>query len=110
MAAKVLKEKVISQQAIIEDFIKEVNSMHLLNHPNLIRLYGIVLSLPMMMITELAENGSLRDRLRKECGHTSIALLHEYGIQIASGMAYLESKRFIHRDLAARNILLGKSS
>lgn len=27
-------------------------------------------------------------------------------MQIAAGMAYLESKQYIHRDLAARNVLL----
>jgi serine/threonine protein kinase len=28
-------------------------------------------------------------------------------IQVAAGMAYLESHNYIHRDLAARNVLVG---
>uniref|UniRef100_A0AAR2JCC2 Activated CDC42 kinase 1 n=1 Tax=Pygocentrus nattereri TaxID=42514 RepID=A0AAR2JCC2_PYGNA len=109
VAVKCLKNDLLDQTESLDDFIQEVNAMHSLDHQNLIRLYGVVLTHPMKMVTELAPLGSLLDRLRKRQGHILISVLCRYTVQIACGMAYLESRRFIHRDLAARNILLASN-
>ncbi|XP_031720960.1 activated CDC42 kinase 1 isoform X2 [Anarrhichthys ocellatus] len=111
VAVKCLKTDVLSQPEALEDFICEVNAMHSLDHQNLIRLYGVVLTHPMKMVTELAPLGSLLERLRcvRPQGPVLIHTLCQYAVQVACGMAYLEQRRFIHRDLAARNILLASA-
>ncbi|KAK4018367.1 hypothetical protein OUZ56_000428 [Daphnia magna] len=106
VAVKVLKEDLVQHQAVYDDFVREVEAMHSLQHPCLIRLHGVVLSHPLMMVTELAPLGSLLDYLHKECSHTSICTLWQFASQVASGMASLESRRLLHRDLACRNIFL----
>lgn len=51
VAVKCLKTDMLTQPDALDDFIREVNAMHSLDHQNLIRLYGVVLTHPMKMVS-----------------------------------------------------------
>ncbi|XP_048488545.1 activated Cdc42 kinase-like isoform X3 [Plutella xylostella] len=91
------------------EFLKEAAVMHGIEHPFIVRLYGVVLDVEsLMLVTELAPLRSLLECLREVSlrPHFPVPTLCEFAEQICSGMTYLEQKRLIHRDLAARNILV----
>ncbi|XP_026757526.2 activated Cdc42 kinase-like isoform X2 [Galleria mellonella] len=91
------------------EFLKEAAVMHSIEHPNIVRLYGVVLHLDsLMLVTELAPLRSLLECLREVSLRPNFPVpnLCEFAEQICDGMTYLENKRLIHRDLAARNILV----
>ncbi|CAL8080936.1 unnamed protein product [Calicophoron daubneyi] len=92
------------------DFLREAQTMKRLHHPNLIQLYAVCTqSEPFYLVTEFMSKGSLLNHLQSPEGRNlSLQCLVMMAAKIASGMAYLESRRHIHRDLAARNVLVGE--
>ncbi|XP_022125260.1 activated Cdc42 kinase-like isoform X2 [Pieris rapae] len=91
------------------EFLKEAAVMHSIEHPSIVRLYGVVLHMDsLMLVTELAPLRSLLECLREVTFRSNFPVpnLCEFAEQICDGMTYLENKRLIHRDLAARNILV----
>uniref|UniRef100_A0A8C4M0K0 receptor protein-tyrosine kinase n=1 Tax=Equus asinus TaxID=9793 RepID=A0A8C4M0K0_EQUAS len=108
VAIKTLKVGYTEKQR--RDFLGEASIMGQFDHPNIIRLEGVVTkSKPVMIVTEYMENGSLDGFLRKHDAQFTVIQLVGMLRGIASGMKYLSDMGYVHRDLAARNILINSN-
>uniref|UniRef100_A0A7M4FX06 Ephrin type-A receptor 1 n=1 Tax=Crocodylus porosus TaxID=8502 RepID=A0A7M4FX06_CROPO len=91
-------------------FLREATIMGQFNHPNIVRLEGVVTKRrPMMIVTEYMENGALDAFLQKNEDKLKPVQLVSMLQGIASGMTYLSDRNYVHRDLAARNILVTRN-
>eukprot|EP00041_Stephanoeca_diplocostata_P016106 m.313714 g.313714 ORF g.313714 m.313714 type:complete len:816 (+) comp20257_c0_seq2:205-2652(+) len=89
-----------------ERFLEEADTLAQYDHPNIVKLYGVVKHTPIMILLELCEGGELLTFLRKHNDGIEVGQKVRMMSEAAAGLAYLHSRNCIHRDLAARNCLL----
>lgn len=105
VAIKTLHEEYLETNR--DAFLAEAKIMLKLNHHCIVHLIGICTSPVLRMVQELVSLGSMLAYLLDHPNEVNPDYeLKLWAAQIACGMNYLESERFVHRDLAARNILL----
>ena len=117
VAIKKLREDADSH--LKEMFEQEIKFMTRLKNANVVRLLGVCKGAESFLMMEYMENGDLHEFLQKQKlvsdslpglqkGEITPLIQLYMAVQIASGMRYLASMKFVHRDLAARNCLVGR--
>ena len=91
---------------LAEQLQLEVDILKQVNHKNVIKYYGhVVTSTHVIIVTEFAAKGSLKDYLRNQNG-LPLKQLQKWAIQAARGIQYLKNLRIVHRDIKSPNFLI----
>lgn len=96
----------------LDSFLKEASVMKDFDHPNIMSLVGLVFpkdeDAPLLVLPYMC-NGDLLAFVRDESRMPRARDLMNFSLDIARGMEYLASQKFVHRDLAARNCMLDEN-
>ncbi|WEJ95980.1 hypothetical protein PSN45_003514 [Yamadazyma tenuis] len=110
VAIKLIKRETLSKDT--ESEIKthrEINSLKLLSHPNIVNLVEVMKSGKYIgIVLEYASGGELFDYILNH-KYLKEPLAKKFFAQLVSGVDYMHSKGLIHRDLKLENLLLDKN-
>ncbi|XP_046877361.1 protein tyrosine kinase 2 beta, b [Hypomesus transpacificus] len=91
---------------VMEKFMSEAVIMKNLDHPNIVKLIGIIESDPVWIVMELYQHGELGNYLAQNEQNLTNVTLVLYCLQICKALVYLGGVNMVHRDIAVRNILV----
>lgn len=109
VAIKLIKRDTIIKDSESETKVhREINSLKLLNHPNIVSLVEVMKSGKYIgIVLEYASGGELFDYILSHKFLKENIAKKIFG-QLVSGVDYMHSKGLIHRDLKLENLLLDK--
>uniref|UniRef100_A0A8C7RLE2 Receptor protein-tyrosine kinase n=1 Tax=Oncorhynchus mykiss TaxID=8022 RepID=A0A8C7RLE2_ONCMY len=93
-------------QNTFHEITEHMMVMGSLDHQYIVRLLGVCPGASLQLVTQLSNQGSLLEHIRRHRDSLDPQRLLNWCVQIAKGMYYLQEHMMVHRNLAARNVLL----
>ena len=92
----------------------EVEVLATLDHPNIVKLIGIVRdNLDLYLVLELCKGGSLRsylDQKRSENKRLPTGQVYDWAKQAAKPIQYLQQRNLVHKDIKSPNYLIAEGN
>lgn len=105
-AVKVLDKSKIIHRNSTDQFKREIRTLKLLKHSNIVRLYEVLASKSKIyMVLEYVNGGELFNRIASK-GKLSEAQGRKIFQQLIDGVSYCHRKGVFHRDLKLENVLV----
>ncbi|XP_028086215.1 CBL-interacting protein kinase 23-like isoform X1 [Camellia sinensis] len=106
VAIKILDKEKILKHKMIAQIKREISTMKLIRHPNVIRMYEVMASkTKIYIVLELVTGGELFDKIASK-GRLKEDEARKYFQQLINAVDYCHSRGVFHRDLKPENLLL----
>lgn len=106
VAIKVLDKEKILKHKMITQIKREISTMKLIRHPNVIRMYEVMASkTKIYIVLEFVTGGELFDKIAMK-GRLKEDEARKYFQQLINAVDYCHSRGVFHRDLKPENLLL----
>jgi eukaryotic-like serine/threonine-protein kinase len=107
VVAKLLRPHLVGEQSALRTLRAEAAAVTRLNHPVLLRCFGVVTDGPRPhLVLEHLEGPRLSTLLRRQ-KRLALDQAIPLGLQLSSALHYMHRKQMVHLDVKPRNIIMG---
>ncbi|CAM8899665.1 unnamed protein product [Rhodiola kirilowii] len=105
-AIKILDRDQVLRHKMVEQIKREISTMKVIKHPNVVKLYEVMASkTKIYIVLDFVDGGELFDKIAKH-GRLKEEEARRYFQQLIDAVDYCHSRGVYHRDLKPENLLL----